>query len=124
MKLVLDDALARRLDAAIAETEALAAQERAQTRVAEQPCREMPTPPCLIDRATRFLPESLSRLAPQPVREVVDAQLAIGNLDGAHIVIMRSAGDARRDAKAERQAAAGGATIGRTYTLPGYCRPR
>jgi micrococcal nuclease len=29
-----------------------------------------------------------------------------------------------RYAEAERQAAADGATIGRTYTLPGYCRPR
>jgi hypothetical protein len=28
------------------------------------------------------------------------------------------------DAKAERQAAADGATIGRIYALPGYCRPR
>jgi endonuclease YncB( thermonuclease family) len=29
-----------------------------------------------------------------------------------------------RYAKAERQAAADGATIGKTYPLPGYCRPR
>ena len=29
-----------------------------------------------------------------------------------------------RYAKAERQAAAGGATIGKVYPLPGYCRPR
>ena len=29
-----------------------------------------------------------------------------------------------RYAKAERQAAAGGATIGTSYALPGYCRPR
>jgi micrococcal nuclease len=29
-----------------------------------------------------------------------------------------------RYAEAERHAAVGGATIGRIYTLPGYCRPR
>jgi hypothetical protein len=29
-----------------------------------------------------------------------------------------------RYAEAERQAAAEGATIGRIYALPGYCRPR
>ena len=54
-------------------------------------------------------------------------------LDGADIsAIMVHRGVVRdcprysqgRYAEAELQAAAAGATIGRIYTLPGYCRPR
>jgi endonuclease YncB( thermonuclease family) len=62
-----------------------------------------------------------------------DRWVGVSYLDGADISdVMVHRGLARdcrrfsqgRYAEAERQAAADGATIGRIYALPGYCRPR
>ena len=66
-------------------------------------------------------------------KRTYDRCVAVCYLDGADIeAIMVRQGFARdcprysggRHAEAERKAAVEGATIGRVYTLPGYCRPR
>jgi hypothetical protein len=59
----------------------------------------MPTPPCLVDRATSILPEIAEPLAREAaVAQVIDAQLALGNLDGTNDVVVRLAASIRGDA--------------------------